>query len=78
MVTMVTINQKTHNKVKKSTSQRHIFIIYLHFYFIAQPAGVHYNRDVSSMKAVSEQLWKTLITLEPHGIFLYISTLSND
>ena len=30
---------------------------------IAQPAGVHYNRDVSSLKAVSEQLAKTLITL---------------
>ena len=68
----------------KSASQRHIFINYLHFFFIAQPTGVHYNRDVSSLKAVSEQLAKTLITLEPHGIFLlnfvntYISTLSND
>ena len=36
---------------------------------IAQPAGVLYNRGVSSLKAVSEQLAKTLITLEPHGIF---------
>ena len=53
----------------KSASQRHIFINYLHFCFIAQPTGVHYNRDVSSLKAVSEQLAKTLITLEPHGIF---------
>ena len=53
----------------KSASQRHIFINYLHFCFIAQPAGVHYNRDVSSLKAVSEQLAKTLVTLELHGIF---------
>ena len=53
----------------KSASQGHIFINYLHFCFIAQPTGVHYNRDVSSLKAVSEQLAKTLITLEPHGIF---------
>ena len=36
---------------------------------IAQPAGVHYNRGVSSLKPVSEQLAKTIITLEPHGIF---------
>ena len=31
--------------------------------------GVHYNRGVSSLKPVSEQLANTLITLEPHGIF---------
>ena len=36
---------------------------------IAQPAGVHYNRGVSSLKSVSEQLAKTLITLEPQAIF---------
>ena len=36
---------------------------------IAQPAVVHYNRGVSRLKPVSEQLAKTLITLEPHGIF---------
>ena len=36
---------------------------------IAQPAGVHYSRGVSGLKAVSEQLAKMLITLEPHGIF---------
>ena len=39
------------------------FINYLHFCLIAQPAGVQYNWDVSSLKAVSEQLAKTLIFL---------------
>ena len=36
---------------------------------IAQPAGVHYTRGVSSLKPDSGLLAKTLITLEPHGIF---------
>ena len=36
--------------------------------FIAQPAGVHYNRGVSSLKAVSEQSAKMLITLERSGM----------
>ena len=40
-----------------------------HLILIAQPAGVLYNRGVSSLKPVSKQLAKTLITLEPHGIF---------
>ena len=35
---------------------------------IAQPAGVHYNRGVGSLKPVSEKLAKTLITLETYGI----------
>ena len=33
------------------------------------PRGVHYNRGVGSLKLVREQLAKTFITLEPHGIF---------
>ena len=42
---------------------------------IAQPAGLHYNHCVSpSVRPLSvsenrNQLAKTLITLEPHGIF---------
>ena len=36
---------------------------------IAQPADVHYNRGVSSLKPLSGQLAKTLITVEPHGVF---------
>ena len=31
--------------------------------------GVHFNRGVSSLKPVSKQLAKTLIALEPLGIF---------
>ena len=33
---------------------------------IAQSAGVHYNRVVSRLKPISEQLAKMLITIEPH------------
>ena len=68
MVTMVTINQNTQQSSKKVLLKGIFFINYLHFCFIAQPAGVHYNRDVSSLKAVIEQLVKTLITLEQQGI----------
>ena len=56
------------NSAKKNCSCERALTVSL-LVLIAQPASVHYNRGVSSLKPVSEQVAKTLITLEPNGIF---------
>ena len=62
----------TYAKIRLSLDAAHIAVmvfVQCNLSYCTTRRGVHYNRGVSSLKPVSEQLAKTLLTLEPHGIF---------